>query len=338
MQSETHDKPPARVADGRGPASGVHRLEFVRRWRLTCPLKVVMVVANSGGRCLAARCLDRGRERVGSHLPSRLQGGERALMSDHKVTLKRCLLGLASCLVFGASSPILAACEVKEACDVALERTDDYNYQLAVCQGRKWLVCGTNTAASPYILRAHPFQMEDGVDFYWAVPASDDYQIVHASTSHKLEQTLSVYRSGRKGVVPIFPPNEEVDEQLAVNQPRRRFREYHKGPQPPVARDPISEVLSLWHQTEYVGLLKSYGLVGSSLNLNESDQPALAAERLLRLAKNRPKTSWVKFDSLVEPGSPLRIILAYSGRTGYRGYKSRTWQFHFDVDPVLAAE
>ena len=248
-----------------------------------------------------------------------------------KVVFGRCFRGLATCLIFAASPPAFADCtSMNEQCDAdLLTRVDDYDYQLAVCQGNKWHVCKYNSAESHHDLIAR----SNKIYFYWAVPASDHHEIVYASTSYTHEQPLSIARNATyKGsrLFRVLAPFREVDKPLLGDQEsvRQRFRGYHERRGDDSTRDEIFNSLSEWHQTEFVGQLKSYNLVGSSLTQTESSQPLLAAERLIRLEKERGKTSWVEFNSFVEHGRVLRIILAYSGST-----PPRTWPFNFKVVP-----
>ncbi len=250
-------------------------------------------------------------------------------MNSRKITLRRVFLGLVSCLLCGASSTSEKCDEVRKMCGAYPPRIASYDHQLAVCQGGEWRVFRSNSATSPHTLRAPLSE----VAFSWAVPPSNDYEIVYASTSYKQDQTLTVSRSGRDAILPVLPPHREVRERLRGTQAqaRERFQEFHGMDERPSGRDPTSKNLALWHDTEFFGRLKSYDLVGFALDQEKSNRPVFGGERLMRVAKNRPKTSWIPFCSWVRPGSPLRIMLAYSDAM------SETWPFHFDVDPVLAA-
>lgn len=244
---------------------------------------------------------------------------------------------LVSCLLFAVTSPTFADCaSVGEKCSIErLGRDDDYNFRLAVCQEGEWHVCKSNSTTSPHNLTAR----SDQVAFYWAVPASDDYQIVYASTSFTDEQRLSVSRNATPenkrlwSVIRLLPPFRDVRRDLQGDEARQRFKAHHRRDGRRDDRDEISAVLNEWHQTEAIGYLKSYDLVGSSLDQKESNRPLLAAERLIRVMGKRPRTSWIRFTSDVEQNGELHMVLAYSGSN-----PTRTWPFHFDVDPVVTEE
>lgn len=240
--------------------------------------------------------------------------------------------GVLACLLFFAISlPVFADCiRVGEECKVGLlQRAKEYNYQLAVCQGDEWHIC-KHSHTRTYRLTVR----SDQVDFFWAVPASERHEFIYASTLHTDGQHLSVWRRAtyeNSKLFHVFPPFRDIYKKFPKRypddqkSPRQRFREYHADSKSKdLPKGPVSELLSQWHDTEIWGRQESYGLVQAALVHRES-QPLIAAERLMRLAEKRPKTSWAKFTSEVADGEELRIILAYSGS------KRRTWPFNFKV-------
>ena len=241
---------------------------------------------------------------------------------------------LTACLVLAMSLPVSADCtSVREKCDTDLDRVNDYNYQLAVCQSGRWYFCMHNGPRSPHHLTAR----SDEVEFFWAVPASEQHEFIYASTSYVNGQSLSVARSATyksHKLFHVFAPFRNVDEYITGDPGlvRQHFREYHADRERSSVSlqrrrlgRPVVELLSEWHDTELWGRLKSYSLVRTALAQSENP-PLLAAERLIRLTEKRPKASWARFTSRVKYGERLRIVLAYSGSD-----PKRTWSFNFEV-------
>ena len=247
----------------------------------------------------------------------------------------RRFLGLVACLIFAMSLPVFADC------DTELHRAEKYDYQLAVCQKSEWRIYKHSLTSTPY---HHLAVSPDKVEFFWAVPASEQHEFIYASTlyKHPDEQRLSIFRSSTYKTPRLFrvlAPFNDVykvfpDDPKSI---RQSFVDYHGDRKSLSEDDPAFDLLSKWHDTEIWGRLRSYDLVSTSLALRKErpeDPPLVAAERLIRLAENRPKTSWIKFDSHVEAGQPLRITLAYSGykdKTSGEPKEQRIWPFNFKV-------
>ena len=234
--------------------------------------------------------------------------------------------GLIACLLFAMSLPVFADCaRVSRTCERdMLRREEKYNYQLAVCQKNGWHICEHSLTSTPYHLAAP----SDNVEFFWAVPDSEQHEFIYVSTSYIDGQILSISRNSIYKTPRLFrvlTPFKEIDEDLGKHESiRQRFRDFHSNG---VDRenDPVFNSLAKWHDTQIWGRLKSYDLVSASL-VRREDPPRVAAERLIGLAKDRPKTSWARFTSRVQDGQELRIVLAYSGHK-----ERRTWPFNFKV-------
>lgn len=233
--------------------------------------------------------------------------------------------GLTACLLFAMSLPVFADCtRVSQTCEQDLQREEKYNYQLAVCQKGGWHICEHNHTSSPYPLTV----LSDEVDFFWAVPASEQHEFIYASTLYTDKQPLSIARSAiykTPALFRILPPFRKIDEVFRDRKSiREHFLEYYSDLKDPEDH-PVFKLLAAWHDTEIWGPLKSYDLVRASLAERE-DPMLVAAERLMRLTEGRPKMSWAKFESRVEEGGYLHITLAYSGSK-----TRRIWQFKFNV-------
>lgn len=257
------------------------------------------------------------------------QAGAPAVHAGPGVFARR-FRGLIACLLFAMSLPVFANCaRVSQTCEQdELQREDKYEFQLAVCQEGGWHICEHNRTSTPYYLTV---PSDDEVDFFWAVPASGQHELIYVSTSYRDQQPLSIARSATyetPALFSILAPFREIRKVFRDREEiRRLFLEYHDDLEDDHPEDhPVFSLLAAWHDTEIWGPLKSYALVCTSLAVRR-DPSDVGAERLIRLAEGRPKMSWAGFDSLFKEGRDLRITLAYSGYSK----EPRIWRFMFKV-------
>ena len=238
--------------------------------------------------------------------------------------------GLIACLLFAMSLPVFADCaSLSQTCEQDLQREEKYNYQLAVCQKDGWHICEPNRTPSPH----HLTVLSDAVNFFWAVPASEQREFIYASTLHTDKQHLSVWRPPVYEIPKLFQilsPFREIREDVLSQtygdqeSIRRSFLKYHVDPKHSEGHE--RNVLNAWHDTNIFGELRSYDLVRASLLRRLENPPLVAAERLLPLTERRPKTSWARIRSEFEEGEELHVTLAYSGSE-----MPRIWRFKFKV-------
>lgn len=241
--------------------------------------------------------------------------------------------GLIAYLLFAVSLPVFADDEdcasARRTCEQnSLQREERYNYQLAVCQESGWHFYEHSRTSTLYKL-AVP---SNEVELFWAVPASKHHEFIYASTFYSHRQRLSISRSPIyevPGMFRVLAPLKKVKEVFSdePKSTRESFLHYHDRKDRLTKDDPVFKSLAKWHDTEFWGLLKSYDLVHTALAWRKErrEGPLVAAERLIRLAKDRPKTSWIDFCGRVEEGKTLHVSLAYSG------YRDRVWPFNFKV-------
>ena len=201
-----------------------------------------------------------------------------------------------------------------------LEQNEKYNFRLAVKNNGDWLICRSGNSEDS----AYRISVDGAVEFKWAVPASDNYEIVYASTTTSPGHPLSLYRNSAAGVIESFIPFYSSPDLKLITELDKKFKPefiaYHR--MSGSIDEDLKTGLEKWHNTKLwlpsrssKEVVKS-GLLRHAELLNQQESPLATehgAERLIRVTRGREKTSWITFRSQ-EPskGHPLIVTLYYS--------------------------
>ena len=210
-----------------------------------------------------------------------------------------------------------------------LERSDRYNFHLAVAQKGGWLICPSN---DPTTL-AYEVDLSGPQRLRWAVPASDTRNVVYASTVVKPNQPLSLYRNSALGIFIslaqyLYPVEDTVQEiEMLGSDLKKGFVKYHLEPEKHTSPTQLfAKSLAQWHDT---GLWRTERPSREVVRraLEDVDKQLLVsgrgAERLLRIKGGREDTSWIEFRSQrPRPRRPdnrrlLAVTLSYDGEEPY---------------------
>ena len=152
--------------------------------------------------------------------------------------------------------------------------------------------------------------------FYIGVPknTSDEYQYLYVHTRRMEDQPLSLQRNKSKFFYYyVYNDKEEWIPSSGITQ--IDFMNYHNNSDN-ISAAKYAHILN-WHApySKVLKTPKTYELVQHIIpKLSDDIEKQFAAERLLRLIKNRPKMSWVKVRTKVPPkeGDALHVAFAYS--------------------------
>ena len=211
-----------------------------------------------------------------------------------------------------------SACETMD--EEELPRDERYNYQLAIKQGTSnWLVCPSNEKINPG--REINFNNPDNskqVVFKWAVPASENNEFIYVSTAIGESHPLSLFRNSAAGVLARFIPFHEDELKefgMVGSELKQQFIDIHHGKMSG-AKEKFKKQVKEWHDTGlWRSKVETENLVRGALFLKAQESHyELGAERLIRIKRKRPLTSWIEFRSIKPPANEvLTVTLFYSG-------------------------
>ncbi|RXK88525.1 hypothetical protein EST62_02475 [Chlorobaculum sp. 24CR] len=190
---------------------------------------------------------------------------------------------------------------------------DTYEYKIAMNDGKKWR----------YFLPGETYHVDFGngragaVIFYVGVPKYDQdykYQVLFVKTSYMKEQPIALVKNGPiPCFIPFFPAKEDTWEDDLSSNAFQDFVNYHDDKNAYNGKN--RKKYSSWHDNYFWNLnLKkgTYDFVHKIQLRSEKKNPG--TERLIRMAKNRPKISWARITSIIpKRRDTLRVMVSFSG-------------------------
>ena len=190
---------------------------------------------------------------------------------------------------------------------------DTCEYNIAMNDGKKWL----------YFLPGEIYHVDFGNGrmgtkiLYVGVPKYDQnhkYQVLFIKTCYMKDQPIALVKNGPiPCFFPFFPAKEDTWEDDLSSNAFQDFVNYHYDKDAYNGKN--RKKYSLWHDNYFwdINLKKgTYDFVHKILLRSEKKTPG--TERLIRMAKNRPKLSWVRFTSIMpKKGDTLKVTVSFSG-------------------------